>query len=665
MAITKTKTKTLDKTKSKTLVKTGTKTKSSSFDKYKSLLKIKSKTKTKSKSKYKHQITDKTVTKEEYNIVSKYIDLCHKCGPDMVFNKKTNMCIDRYSIEARKLKYAIQFCNSYFSKKLNSHDKKIIDYLLDYTLPFIKNNKPLTLRSLIPKEYQKHMNNTTIMYIGAILLKLLSEHPDIKPWVKQLFIKLGHSDIAFASDKLFDLLNIIQLGSLMKLALKPFIVIFGLVSTLFIKLQQKHIKKSDDNKEKINFVPGRKENILNSTTYNKNFIRSTKGLIPNDDDHIIFDFLNHKKAYTDNNADEIDLAKIGLKCPMFIKLDFKFYYFRTGKTAQVNIKFKDPEFKAERFITISEDPNKLIPKIKKDFTERNDIYKEEYNKLVENLENLSNIIENQKHYNEIQDEIIKQTIYLNKFVEQGNQHKVDTKLIEIENLQEKLNIFSFDKSAINKKILPKDNEKLSQSILTNYTTNINNLKKRLKEITNLIEKINETNYIALRYIINNEFYIIDFFYSQNTQYLYNFTGKELLEYLEFKEQNSDPDEQRKKKNYEEMMKTQYEIMKNNKKLHQPQKFIAYPKSPVKSKSPDKNKSPIKEDLNNTERILKTFEQIKDVNGKIFDYNLHKNLYSKKYPHIKGKTFDELYNNKDVAYDPEQIEFVKKEKLKKS
>lgn len=664
MAITKTKPKTGSKTKSKTLSKTKVKSGSKTLDKYRDLLKIKSKT----KSKYKHQITDKTITKEEYKFVKKYIDLCNKCGPSLVFNPKTNMCINRNSDEARKFHNAIRFCDTYFAKKLSPDDNKIMNFLLDLELPLVRlQNKPVTLRSFIPKEYLKHMNNTTAILAASLLLKFMLEGVEIK---KQL--ELTKKILAFVradaftpmTDLVLNLLDNIRVfrgeTSIIRLASAPFIAIFGFVSTLFIKQQQKDEAKKSDKKQNVfkNFKQEQNNASDISVVQKKSiYIRSSKNLVHNNHGNFIGRFLEDRHAFTDYNTDEIDLSRIGLKHDFFIKLDFKFDYDNSRENPYIFVRFYDDLLKTDMTISLSEDADVMIPKMSLKLTK-------DYTKCKDKLKILNKELQEKKTLQTNNIEYLKIKFSISKNQEDKNQaiHDKDGKEMlkldkELKLLKIQLTKYSTNniyKKSKTKKFVDGKLQKPEQ--LTNFGINLTDLNDILKEINIMIKELNESNYIAYNFIIPRKIHIIEFFTKQNNKILlYQYKKEELLKRAYFTQTQE---------NFTELVDNNSFV---NTISNRPQNLITNSSFSNKSKSPTETKvsSPSSVKINFSE-IDENLEKIKthiDVNGLEYSYEEEEKKYNKEKNNIKGKfkgkTFKELFFNQHLIYDKLNTEFVPK------
>lgn len=674
MAITKTKPKTGSKTKSKTLSKTKsktlsksktaskTKTGSKTLDKYRDLLMIKS---SKTKSKYKHQITDKTITKQEYKIVSKYIDLCNKCDSTMVFNPKTNMCINRNSDEARKFDNVIRFCDNYFAKKLSPDDNKIMNFLLDLELPLIRlQNKPVTLKSLIPKEYLKHMNNTTAMLAASLLLKFMLEGIEIKKqldFTKKILGLVRADAFTPMTDMLLNLLDNIRVfrgeTSIIRLASAPFIGIFGFVSTLFIKQQQKDETKKSDKKQNVFYQ--QQNNASNFSVVQKKsiYIRTSKNLVSNDDGNFIGRFLDDHHAFTENNTNEIDLSRIGLKHDFFIKLDFKFGYDNSRETPYIFIRFYDDLLKTDMTISLSEDPNIKIPKMSLKLTK-------DYTKCEDKLKILNKELKEKQTLQKNNIEYLKIKFSISKNEEDKNQAIDDKDGKEMLKLDKELKLLKiqltkYSTNNIYKKSKTKkfvDGKLQNPEQLTNFGINLTDLNNILKEINIMIKELDESNYIAYNFIIPRKIHIIQFFTKQNNKILlYQYKKEELLKRAYFTQTQE---------NFKELVDNNSFV---NTISNRPQNLITNSSFSNKSKSPTGSKvsSPSSIKINFSE-IDENLEKIKthiDVNDLEYSYEEEEKKYNKDKDNIKGKLkgkfFKELFFNKSFIYDKLNTEFVPK------
>lgn len=672
MIVSKTKSKTLlkskvlDKSKSLSLIKLKsllkTKSPSKSLDKYKSLLNVKSNP----KSKYKHQITDKTITKSEYKFVSKYIDLCNKCGPKQVFNPKTNLCIDINSYEARQFDNVIRFCDSYFTKILNNEDKKAISYILDLKLPFRDSeNKYVTVRSLIPNQYIKHFNNTTALIVGAILLKIFSEYVSLREPIIEILKILNLGSLTPITSGIFNILDKIKIlkatkdrDSLLGIAYKPFIVVFGFISALFIKNAKKEEAKSQkSNTLKANtskFTPYTENDVLNVSNYDKDFIRNITKLyeFKEDPKNYIRDFFTINDAFVNNNVSQIDLSKIGLKHKFFMEIQFKFQFKKMTKDPSIFIKFYDKLYKTERLISLSEDKNGIDNLKEKLITQ----YKK-YNKV---LDNFTKELEQKQQINK---NIIDYKLLNDKLLELQNKKANKNIQTQINALEIKLKPFTKDMSKINnktKKVISTNFFKPDE--LTNYDANLSYLLGTLKDTEKMIKKIDKTNFIAYKYIITQKLYIIKFFSAGgNHNFLYNIEPSHLLTqvyYTEKIEQNPDII----KTDWKDLISNQnvigQNVIENKQSL-----FITYPSSPKNNTYPSSPKntypssskaspikgSPIKQDnFDEIERNFMKMSEHRDVNKISFNYYDAEKEYNQNKDN--KKTFENQFFDKNLIYN---------------
>lgn len=116
---------------------------------------------------------------------SKLISDCEKCkDPQLIYNPKTNKCIDRKSKPAFKLLENIIFCQKYFQQKLNKQETNILNMLLNIRL----NYKDYKIKDLLPKGPIPHTKK-----ILAITLTLISTFIiQINPFGKVVLNLIDH-----------------------------------------------------------------------------------------------------------------------------------------------------------------------------------------------------------------------------------------------------------------------------------------------------------------------------------------------------------------------------------------------------------------------------------------------------------------------------------------